>query len=202
MTFFILVSLTTCATVIGVWAVWRSTMAASARPTAPVLPVSVLKPLCGVDDELESNLESLFIQNHSQFELVFGVQGECDPAIELVDTLRKRYPSVPCTLVVHDGGRGINPKVCNLRAMLQAARYDLVVISDSNVRAPTGYLRDMQSAFAGPGVGLVTSLFRGTGERTLGALMENLHLVGPISAGVALSHRFGRPVVVGKSMMF
>ena len=81
-------------------------------------PVTVLKPLCGADDDLEDNLETFFLQDHPDFELVFGVEGEGDPAIPIVQRLRERYPGVRSRLVVHHGGRGLNPKVNNLEQML------------------------------------------------------------------------------------
>ena len=166
-------------------------------------PISVLKPLCGADDHLEANLESFFALDYPAFELVFGVEGVNDPAIAVVRELQSRYPEVTSRLVVHKGGWGLNPKVSNLRATLGQVSHDLVVISDSNVLAPADYLRGMAREMVRPGVGLVTSLFTGVGERTLGAFLDNLHMVGTITPSVALSAAFGgKTFVVGKSMMF
>jgi len=93
--------------------------------------------------------------------------------------------------------------VSNLRAMLTAAHHDLVVVSDSNIRVHPSYLREMQAEIGRPEVGLVTSLFAGVGEETLGALVENAHLNATVVAGVVVpSELFGHPVAVGKSMMF
>lgn len=185
----------------GLLAVWRVTRRVAPPALAPTA-VSVLKPLCGVDPDLERNLEGFFVQDHPDFELVFGAQG-ADPALDLVRRLRDRHPTVPCRIVVHDGGRGLNPKVGNLRAMLTAARHDVVLISDSNIAAPPDYLRRMADELAEPGVGLVTSLFAGAGERNLGATLESLHLNGAIAGGIALpAESFDLPVAVGKSMMF
>jgi ceramide glucosyltransferase len=163
----------------------------------------VLKPLCGVDEALEANLESFFRQRYPTFELVFGVEGAGDPAIAVVERLRARYPEVGCRLVVHGGGRGLNPKVSNLRAMLEVASYDLALISDSNISAPVDYLVRMTGELQSPAVGMVTSLFRGDGELTLGATLENLQLNGPVAASLAASSELvGKPVVVGKSVLF
>jgi ceramide glucosyltransferase len=165
--------------------------------------VSVLKPLRGVDENLEGNLRTFFEQDHPQFELVFGVEGEDDPALAVVRRLRRAYPKTRARIVVHDGGRGINPKVGNLRAMLEHTAHDVVVISDSNIAAPPDYLRRMAAELRDPRVGVVTSMFAGTGERTFGATIENLHLNGGVAAGAALpTELLGHPVVVGKSMMF
>jgi ceramide glucosyltransferase len=181
----------------------RRRQAPDHRAVTDAEPVSVLKPVAGIDDGLETNLRTFFVQNYPRYEIVFGVQGEEDPALELIRRLMREHPEVDARVVVHDGGRGINPKVSNLRAMLTAARHDVMVVSDSNIRVHPSYLREMQGEMSRPKVGLVTSLFAGVGEKTLGALVENAHLNATVVAGVVVpSEVFGHPVAVGKSMMF
>ncbi len=166
--------------------------------------VTVLKPLCGRDDALEANLETFFRTTGPPLTLVFGVEGEDDPAADVVRRLRARFPAVDARLVIHDGGRALNPKVSNLDAMLEAAPSDLVVISDSNVAVAHDWLARMVADFHGlPRGGLLTSLFVGVGEETLGATLENLHLVGPVAGSIAATDAFGtHTAAVGKSMMF
>lgn len=200
--FWLLTTLTTLWVLVGIAAVAR-VRRRRADPRLSVPPVAVLKPLCGVDSRLQSNLRTFFEQDHPDFELVFGVQGADDPAAAMVRRLREQYPDVVCRLVVHDGGRGINPKVSNLRAMCEFVTRDIVVISDSNVAVEPTYLRELAGHLNDPDVGLVSSLFAGTSEQTLGATLENLHLNGEVAAGIALpTELLGHPVVVGKSMMF
>jgi len=176
---------------------------ANAEGDAGLEPVSILKPVAGIDDGLEANLRTFFSQNYPRYEVVFGVQGEEDPVLELVRKLMREHPEVEARVVVHDGGRGINPKVSNLRAMLTTAGHDLMVVSDSNIRVHPSYLREMQAEMARPRVGLVTSLFAGVGEKTLGALVENAHLNATVVAGVVVpTEVLGHPIAVGKSMMF
>ncbi|HRE91826.1 MAG TPA: glycosyltransferase, partial [Myxococcota bacterium] len=167
-------------------------------------PVTILKPLCGADDDLEGNLETFFLQDHPDFELVFGVEGEDDPAIPIVRRLRARYPGVRSRLVIHRGGRGLNPKVNNLEQTLSRSRptSDLLVISDSNVAVPRGWLTELSEAYAAR-PGLVMNLFIGRGEETLGATLENLHLAGPVAGSLAFADRWLKKTdAVGKSMMF
>lgn len=202
----LLIAIATAATLLSIGAVFRVT-APARRALAPLTdaePISVLKPLCGADDHLEANLETFFTLRWPRYELVFGVDDPDDPAVAVVRRLRARYPAVRARLVIHDGARGLNPKVANLRAMLAAGGHDLVVISDSNVAVEPDYLRLLVGQLrAAPDVGLVTNLFAGDGELTLGAALENLHLNGPIAGGVALSQELGGDAVsVGKSMLF
>ncbi|TNF27835.1 MAG: glycosyltransferase [Deltaproteobacteria bacterium] len=202
----LLILFTTVATLLSIVAVYGVTQPRkrALAPTSAAVPVSVLKPLCGADDDLEANLETFFRQSWPHYELVFGVEGETDPAIAVVRRLRERYPDVRARLVVHDGKRALNPKVSNLRAMLEAGTHDVVVISDSNVAVEPDYLRLMLGQLlAEPSVGLVSNLFAGVGEHTLGATLENLHLNGPVAGSVAITGDNGEHAVsVGKSMMF
>jgi ceramide glucosyltransferase len=201
----LLVLITTVWVVMGpaVLARVRRRKAPAVDPSREDEPVSILKPVAGIDDGLEANLRTVFAQDYPRYEIVFGVQGEEDPVLGLVRQLMRDHPEVEARVVVHDGGHGINPKVSNLRAMLTAARHDLVVVSDSNIRVHPNYLREMQAEMGRPEVGLVTSLFAGVGEKTLGALVENAHLNATVVAGVVVpTEVFGHPIAVGKSMMF
>ncbi|MCC6619958.1 MAG: glycosyltransferase [Deltaproteobacteria bacterium] len=172
------------------------------RATTP--PVTILKPLCGADDALEANLETFFRQTYPRFELVFGVEGDADPALPIVRRLRARHPEVACRVVVHDGRRALNPKVSNLRAMLEWGSYDLVVVSDSNVAVRPEWLAQMVAEMEGDReLGLLTNLFVGVGEETIGAALENLHLAGPVAGSIAVTNEVGHEAAtVGKSMMF
>ncbi len=199
------VILCTTWTVLGFANVVRIARRAKSRriqPSASRPPLSVLKPLCGADAGLEQNLESFFTQSYPDYELVFGVQDPRDPAIAIVERLQKRHPHVRAQLVVHTGGSGINPKVKNLRGMLPHAEHDLIVVSDSNVHAPQRYLAEMvDTLHSRDNVGLVTNLFVGAGENTLGAALENVQLNGFCAAGAALPTALGDALVVGKSML-
>jgi len=201
----LLVLITTVWVVMGPLVLWRlrRTALPAADPGSDAEPVSVLKPVAGVDDGLEANLPTFFVQDYPRYEIVFGVQGEEDPALDLVRRLMREHPAIDARVVVHDGGRGIDPKVSNLRAMLTDARHDLMVVSDSNIRVTARYLGEMQAEMAHPQVGLVTSLFAGMGEKSLGALVENAHLNATVVAGVVVpTEVLGHPIAVGKSMMF
>ena len=199
---FVLMGMCTVWIITGFFSV-LSTTRRKAHPDTEQPGISVLKPLCGADAGLAANLESFFLQSHPDFELLFGVQDPRDPAVPIVKRLMARYPNVPARLVVHPGGRGINPKVKNLEGLLPHARHDLVLISDSNVRAPERYLTEAAATLgAGEGVGLVTNLFAGSHETRLGAALENVQLNGFCAAGAALPTLAGDPLVIGKSMLF
>lgn len=199
-----LVALSTAWTMMGTFAVARAT-----RKRAPNLPrellesVTILKPLCGADPSLRENLESFFRQDHPHFEIVFGVEQSDDPAVAIVRELIAAHPGVSAKLVVHSGKNAHNPKVRNLLGMIDHAANDLVLVSDSNVRAPTHYLSEMCAVRAADArVGLVTNLFAGDGRGSVGTSLECVQLSGFIAAGAALPTLVGDAIVVGKSMLF
>lgn len=137
---------------------WQS--ASGATPQAPV-PVSVLKPLCGAEPHLERNLATLCRQTHPCYQLVFGVRDPGDPAAEVVARLARRFPEVDMQLVADPRVHGSNLKVSNLINMRAAARHPWLVLADSDIGVDPDYLARVTAPLAGPGIGIVTCLYRG-----------------------------------------
>src|SRR5262245_41277481 len=97
-------------------------------------PVSVLKPLCGDEPLLYENLHSFCDQDYPHFEVIFGARDPADPAISIVERVRAEFPDLEIQLVVDNRTHGPNHKVSNLANMSGAAKYDLVVLADSDIR--------------------------------------------------------------------
>ena len=170
------------------------------RPPRSATPVSILKPLCGVDDGLEENLASFAALAWPDFEVVLGVRSAGDPAYPLARAAARRWPG-RFRVVLQRGAPGMNPKVNQLLTLARAARHDVLVVSDSNVRVDPGYLAEIVGLLEDEEVGLVTHPISGEGEVRLGSLMDHLHLTGAITPGiVAAKSLAGRDIVVGKSM--
>ncbi len=165
----------------------------------PFPPVSILKPLCGVDDELDANLASFAALDYPAYEVVLGVKSPRDPAFAVARAAARRWPDrMRVVLQWYEEGR--NPKVNQLVGLCRTARHPLLVVSDSNVRVGPGYLTEIAREMADPRVGLVTHPVVGTGERRLGSVFENLHLAGSVGPAIVAAHRLHREIVVGKSM--
>jgi ceramide glucosyltransferase len=164
-------------------------------------PVTILKPLKGVDEDLETNLRSFFALDYPVFQLIFGVAEADDPAIAVVRKLMAEFPEQDAELVIGNPAFGLNPKVENLAAMDRFRKHEVILISDSNVRVRPGYLRESACYLADPRVGLVTNLFAGVDEQKYGAALENLQLNGFIAGGFASASMLGITCVVGKSML-
>ncbi len=169
----------------------------------PTPPISILKPLKGVDDGLWENLVSLAEQSYPQFEILVGIEDHDDPAMDLALRLRRTYPNVPIRIVTGGAPIGLNPKVNNLYNSARFAKHGLFLISDSNVRVGPDYLRAVAAELADPKVGLVHSMLEGEGERSLGSLFENLQLNTVAAQAVCgMAMLTGKPCVIGKSMLF
>ena len=163
--------------------------------------VTVFKPLAGTDDDLEANLESFARIDYPSFEILFGVATATDPAFGVVRRFIARHPKLDVRLVVTDPHAALNPKVAQLVGLERLATGDVCVISDSNVRVAPTYLWSLVAELADERVGIVTSLFAGTGERTLGAALENLQLCAATAPGLAALDAVSRSAfTVGKSM--
>ncbi len=189
---------------LGVWAAIRHTRRRVAQLSDDRLPaLSILKPLKGVEESLPENLRSFFVQDYPAFEIVFATTDADDPALPVARAVAAEHPSVPVRFVLSNGEYGLNPKVSNLEGALRAAANDLVLQSDANVRAQPRYLRNIVSELLVEDGALLSSLVVGTGERSIGAAMENLQLSAMIAPSCCFAlHFFGIPCVIGKSMLF
>jgi len=123
-------------------------------------PVSILKPLAGVDLDLESNLRTFFEQDYPSFEILFALRRADDPAAEIVARLQREFPKVPSRLVITGEPPYPNPKVFSLDRMLAAASNDLVVMSDSDIRVTPNLLHTVAAEFQDAHLGVATCPYR------------------------------------------
>src|SRR5438128_1623700 len=110
-------------------------------------PISILKPLAGLDLGLESNLRTFFEQDYPDFEILFAVREAGDPAVEVVRKLQREFPAVSSQLLITGEPPYPNAKVFSLDRMLESAAYDLVVMSDSDIRVTLDMLRSVAAEF-------------------------------------------------------
>jgi len=162
----------------------RQKLMPPALPESALPPVSILKPLKGVDPEIWQSFCSHCDQDYPGFQLIFGVSDPADPAIEVVRKLQAKYPNLPIDLVVCHRLLGTNIKVSNLAQMLPVARHELLLVSDSDIRVPSHYLRKVIPPLKNPAVGLVTCLYRGAAGPTLGSRLEALGIGTDFVPGV------------------
>jgi ceramide glucosyltransferase len=165
-------------------------------------PISVLKPLCGLDDGLEANLAVFADLEYPEYEVLLGVKSTRDPAWKVACAAARRWPE-RYRVVLQRGEPGLNPKVNQLITLAGAALHEILVVSDSNVRVDRRYLLEIAALLEDDTVGLVTHPIVGVGERRLGSILDHLHLAGSVAPGVVAAKLLaGCDIVVGKSMAF
>src|SRR5499427_5953556 len=150
------------------------------RPSSTTLDrpaVSILKPLHGVEPGLYENLRSFADQDYLSVQMVLGVNDPRDSALPIADALISDLPACDIALVIDPRSSGSNQKVANLENMLAAARYDIIVLADSDMRVDRHYLAAVMAPLQEPRNGVVTCLYNGvsTGGKwsELGAMHIN-----------------------------
>jgi len=123
-------------------------------------PISILKPLAGLDLDLEPNLRTFFEQDYPAFEILFAVRNENDPAVPVVRRLQNEYSRIASRLILTGEPHYHNAKVFSLERMLSAASHDLVVMSDSDIRVTPDMLRTVAAEFQDSSLGVATCPYR------------------------------------------
>lgn len=155
-------------------------------PVTPDLlpPVSIFKPVHGMEQRLEENLESFFQQDYPDYEIIIGARRSDDPAIILAEGIRQRHPNVKSRIVISGPPEWPNAKVFTLDKMIALSRNDFFVISDSDVRVGRDFLRSVIPPLFDRKIGLVSCLYRGDPASGFWSLLEALGLSVEMPSGV------------------
>jgi ceramide glucosyltransferase len=172
---------------------------------ANALPsVSILKPLKGTDPEIYQSFRSHCVQDYPEYEIIFGVNDPNDPAVTSVRQLQSEFPAQNIRLIVCHKILGSNVKVSNLVQMLAEARYQYLLVNDSDIRVEADYLRRVMAPLTNPKVGMVTCLYRGVAAATLSSRIESLGISTDFCAGVLAARQLegGLKFGLGSTMAF
>jgi ceramide glucosyltransferase len=156
---------------LSIVAAWRY-LSVPAPSTRSIESVSILKPLSGLDLDLESNLRTFFQQDYPSFEILFAVRDANDPAAEVVRRLQSEHPQIPSRLLVTGEPPYPNAKVFSLEQMLAAAANDLVVMSDSDIRVTSDMLRTVAAEFSDSRIAVATCPYRAVPGRSFWSRLE------------------------------
>jgi ceramide glucosyltransferase len=154
-------------------------------------PVTILKPVCGVEKNLKNNLRSACLQDYPEFQIVFSVQDPRDPVIPLVREIEEEFGRKKVSIAIEDRQAGPNGKINNLLGGLSHARYDTLVISDSDAHLESNYLKAIIAPLADPDVGCVCTLYRATSADRWFEKMELLTFNADFIPGVIFAHVTG-----------
>lgn len=188
-------------TLLVIVAVWRY-RGARKPPVLSSEPVSILKPLSGLDLGLESNLRTFFEQDYPNFEILLAVRTADDPAVDVVRCLQHEYPNVPSRLIVTGEPPYPNAKVFSLDQMLAAAAHDLVVMSDSDIGVGPQFLRTIAAEFQDPALGVATCPYRAVGGPRLWPRLEAIGMNTNFLAGILVARMIeGMKFAVGPTIV-
>jgi ceramide glucosyltransferase len=166
-------------------------------PTQSFPPISVLKPLKGTDPEMYESFRSHCLQDYPEYEIIFGVSDASDPAAGIVEQLQQEFPDRAIRLVVCAETLGPNVKVSNLEQMVQASRFQFLIVNDSDIRVDSDYLRRVVAPLAAGDVGMVTCLYRGVAAATLGSKLEAIGISTDFCPGVLVAQQLERGLHFG-----
>lgn len=173
-----------------------------ATVAGPAEPISILKPLSGLDADLESNLRTFFEQDYLPFEILFAVRHEDDPALEVVERLRAEYPHIATRVILTGEPPYPNAKVYSLELMLEQAAYDLAVMSDSDIRVQPDLLRVAAAEFQNPRIGVATCPYRAVSGASLWSRLEATGMNADFLAGILVARMLeGMQFAVGPTIV-
>lgn len=171
------------------------------EPVTRTPGVTLLKPVCGDEPRLRENLESFFRQSYPNFEIIFGARHASDPALRVVRDLQREYPEVAATIVLSGEPLHANAKVCALEQMVSEARFEYLVISDSDVEVASDYVHSVVQPLLDPAVGLVTCLYRGVHTGSFWSRLEALGMSVEMTSGVLIAELLeGMKFALGPTM--
>lgn len=150
-------------------------------------PVAVLKPLHGLEPQLTSNLESFFLQDYPDFELIFGTREADDPALRVVEALQLKYPKVKSRILLSGQPAYPNAKIFTLEKMIQGTVATYIVISDSDACVPSGCLRAVVKPLLNPQNGVVTCVYKGVAAGGFWSKLEALGMSVELTSGVLVA---------------
>ncbi len=180
----------------------RRLRAARHSPTAaPMAPVTIIKPLKGAEGALEENLASFCRLDYPCFQMILCLQNPDDPALAVATRMRKKFPQVDIEVVVSKNRLGFNPKVNNMANAYAFAKYDLLLLSDADVRVAPDFLRRMAAPFAEPATGLTTAFYEAADARGLWGRLEALAVNAGFLPQALTAASFGMRFAMGAAMM-
>jgi len=152
-------------------------------------PVSILKPLKGIDPHIYESFRSHCLQDYPEYEVIFGVSDANDSVIASVERLKEEFPQRAIRLVVCSNQLGPNVKVSNLEQMVQASRFEQMVVNDSDIKVEPDYLARVIAPLTDEQIGMVTCLYRGVAASTVGSQLECLGISTDFCAGVLVARQ-------------
>jgi len=175
------------ATVFAAWRFFRRARGRTDTPRNFTPPVSLLKPVRGMDFATYENYESFCRQDYPDYEILFAVNEATDPSVPLIHRLISEFPGRRIRLLIGAENLGANRKVNKLARLSHEAQHELLALTDGDVRVGPNYLREVVAPFVEENTGAVTSFYRGIAEKNLGAELEAIGASSDFFGGVLMA---------------
>ncbi|WP_414519102.1 bacteriohopanetetrol glucosamine biosynthesis glycosyltransferase HpnI [Nostoc sp. PCC 9305] len=171
-------------------------------------PVSILKPICGLDSNAYENLASFCQQDYPKYQIIFAVRNSQDPCIEIVEKIIHNFSDLDILLIVSDRIIGTNLKISNIANAAAKAKYEILVLADSDIRVGTDYLQRVIQPLQDKNVGVVTCMYRTVTQGWI-SILEAISTTTEFHAGVLVSNitengikfAFGSTIVIPKKVL-
>jgi ceramide glucosyltransferase len=150
-------------------------------------PVSVLKPVHGLEARLKENIESFFRQDYPDYEILFAADTADDAALDVVREVSARYAHIRSRVLV-TGTPWPNPVVYSFHCMAEAAAHEILVTTDSDVEVSPRYLREIVPPLLDPQVGMVTCVYRGKNAAGFFSGLTAIGMSVEMTAGVLVAN--------------
>jgi ceramide glucosyltransferase len=169
------------------WRFFRQSNASLLKNITFTPPISNLKPVRGIDPDAYENFASFCQQDYPEYEIIFCVDSPDDPVMPIIEKLRTNFPLQQIRVLFGSGRIATNDKVAKLARMAEEARYEHLVISDSDARVKPDYLRNLISPLADANVGAVTCFYVSTGEKTFIDHLQSIGMISDFYAGLLVA---------------
>ena len=156
-------------------------------PESDLPPVTIFKPVHGMEEQLAANLESFFQQDYPRYEIIFGARDLNNPAAQVAEQVRAKYPRTPSRMILSGPPQWPSAKVFSLEKMIAASSNSYFIISDSDVRVAPDFLRNTVPPLLDPEAGMVTCMYRGIPAADFWSSLEALGLSVEMSSGVVVA---------------
>jgi ceramide glucosyltransferase len=145
-------------------------------PSGFTPPVTVFKPICGLEHGMDENLRSFCEQDYPEYQVIFGLHGKDDDAIPIIQKLIADYPQLDLEMVIDTRLYGSNHKVSNLINMFPSAKHEILLVADSDMRVNNNYLHDIVAPFANAANGAVTCLYSGRTDNGMASKLNAMFI--------------------------
>ena len=193
---------------LSTWRFFRGAGSRLSQDSGFTPPISNLKPLRGLDPEAYENLASYCRQDYPEYELIFCVGDENDPSVPVLEKLKHDFPNRQIRILFGSGRKAINDKVAKLVRMVDEARYEVLVMNDSDVRVEPNYLRTVVAPLRDPKVRGVTCLYVSTEDRTFTQHLQSIGMICDFFPGIFVARQldgikfaFGQTIVTTRSCL-